>query len=286
MLIDWSSRPPVAAFDQTSTGHLGGYRRVYAQSEAAVKAAGGDLAGYLAEYDAAGVAHVVVKARDLETTFGFRIANADVAAFCAAQGPRFIGFAGVDPHKGMTALRELEHAVRELGLRGLNLQGFEHRLAIDDARMYPLYAKCIELDIPLNLHCGINFSDASLMEYGRPAALDRVMGHFPELRVCVGPPGFPWVEELIGVAWRHPNVHIGIAAVRPKYLAAEGSGYGALLRYGQTVLRDRIIWGSAFPMLPVRRTLEEVRALGLPAEVEAAWLGGNARRFLRLDGAG
>lgn len=286
MLIDWSSRPPVAAFDQTATGHLGGYRRVYAQSEAVVTAAGGDLAGYLAEYDAAGVAHVVVKARDLQTTFGFRIANADVAEFCAAQGPRFIGFAGVDPHKGMTALRELEHAVRELGLRGLNLQGFEHRLAIDDPRMYPLYAKCIELDIPLNLHCGINFSDASLMEYGRPAALDRVMGHFPELRVCVGPPGFPWVEELIGVAWRHPNVHIGIAAVRPKYLAAEGSGYGALLRYGQTVLRDRIIWGSAFPMLPIRRTLAEIRVLGLPAEVEAAWLGGNARRFLRLDGAG
>jgi len=285
MLIDYSSRPPVAAFDQSAAAHLGGYRRVYASSETAVRQgeAAGDLGAYLADYDAAGIAHVVVKARDLETTFGFRIANEAVAEFCAAQGSRFIGFAGADPHKGITALRDLEVAVHELDLRGLNLQGFEHRLAIDDARMYPLYAKCIELDIPLNLHCGLNFSAASLMEYGRPAALDRVMAHFPELRVCVGPPGFPWVEELIAVAWRHPNVHIGIAAVRPKYLAAEGSGYGALLRYGQTVLRDRIIWGSAWPMLPLKRTLDEVRALGLPPEIEAAWLGGNARRFLRLD---
>lgn len=284
MLIDYSSRPPVAAFDQAGAIHLGGYRRVYASSEAKVRDsdASADLSAYLASYDAAGVNHVLVKARDIETTFGFRIRNEDVAAFCTANGPRFIGFAGVDPHKGMTALRELEFAVRELGLCGLNLQGFEHRLAIDDARMYPLYAKCIELDIPLNLHCGINFSTDSLMEFGRPSALDRVMTHFPELRVCVGPPGFPWVQELIAVVWRHPNVHISIAAVRPKYLGVEGSGYEPLLRYGKTVLKDRILFGSAWPMMPVQRTIDDIRALDLPADVQAAWLGGNARRFLRL----
>ena len=78
---------------------------------------------------ALGARHVVVKARDLETTFGFRIRNEDVAAFCREHGPRFIGFAGVDPHKGMTALRELEFAVTELGLRGLNLQCFETQAA-------------------------------------------------------------------------------------------------------------------------------------------------------------
>src|SRR5204863_7551129 len=90
------------------------------------------LRRYLAAYEAAGANHVVVKARDLESTFGVKISNADVAAFCAGHGERFIGFAGVDPHKGPAAIRELEHAVKELGLRGLNIQCFEHKIAIND----------------------------------------------------------------------------------------------------------------------------------------------------------
>lgn len=281
MIIDYGSRPPVPAFAQTATTHLQRYRHVYQASE---KAAGtqDDLDTYLAIYDSLDAAHIVVKARDLETTFGWRISNEDVAAFCKEQGPRFIGFAGVDPHKGMTAVRELEHSIRELGLRGLNLQCFEHKLAINDPRMYPLYAKCIELDIPVNLHCSINFSTSTLMEFGRPALLDEVMVHFPELRVCAAPPGFPWVHELIGVAWRHANVHIGLVAVRPKYLAVANSGYEPLLQYGSTVLQDRIIFGSSYPLMPVERSVREIEDLPLKEEIRNKWLYGNAKRFLRL----
>src|SRR4051812_14377732 len=130
MLIDFGSRPPVATIMKTGQ-HLTNYRRVYAASEDAVPAqemTPAALDEYLAMYDQLGAAHVVIKARDVETTFGLKVANEDVAAFCKAHAPRFIGFAGVDPNKGMSAVRELEFAVRELGLRGLNLQCFEHRL--------------------------------------------------------------------------------------------------------------------------------------------------------------
>jgi len=281
MIIDYGSRPPVPAFAQTATTHLQRYRTVYQSSEKAA-ARQDSFEEYLAAYDALGAEHIVVKARDLETTFGWRISNEDVAAFCRAQGPRFVGFAGVDPNKGMTAVRELDHAVRELGLRGLNLQCFEHKLAINDKKMYPLYAKCIELDIPVNLHCSINFATSTLMEFGRPALLDEVMVHFPELRVCAAPPGFPWVHELIGVAWRHANVHIGLVAVRPKYLTVAGSGYEPLLQYGRTILQDRIIFGSAYPLMPLERTVREIEALPLEEDVRRKWLYGNAKRFLRL----
>lgn len=283
MIIDYASRPPIPEFTQDGTQHLQRYRAVYGSSEKAAsteKAA--TLDAYLATYDALGAEHVVVKARDLETTFGWRISNEDVAAFCRQQGERFIGFAGVDPHKGAAALRELEYAIKELGLRGLNLQCFEHRLAINDARMYPLYAKCIELDIPVNLHCSINFATTTLMELGRPALLDEVMVHFPELRVCAAPPGFPWVHELIGVAWRHPNVHIGLVAVRPKYLDAQGAGYEGLLRYGRSILQDRIIFGSSYPLMPVERSIREIEALPIEEPVRRKWLYENAKRFLRL----
>jgi uncharacterized protein len=285
MLIDYGSRPPTPEFAKT-VAHLQNYRRVYAASEEAVgrpEAGSGSLTDYLAMYERLGTRHVVVKARDLETTFGFRVRNEDVAEFCRAHGPRFLGFAGVDPHKGMVALRELEHAVRELGLRGLNLQCFEHKLRINDPKMYPLYAKCIELGIPVNLHCSINFSTDTLMEYGHPCCLDEVMVHFPELRVCASPPGWPWVHELIGVAWRHRNVFIGLVAVRPKYLAVASSGYEPLLQYGKSVLQDRLIFGSAYPMQPVERAVAEVEALGLTPEVKRKWLGDNAAAFLGLE---
>lgn len=282
--IDYGSRPPLAAFEKTGP-HLKNYRRVYEASERDVAESTvgrQSLEDYLAMYDALAASHVVVKARDVETTFGFRVANEDVAEFCRKHGPRFIGFAGVDPNKGMTAVRELEFAVRELNLRGLNLQCFEHRLRINDPKMYPLYAKCIELDIPVNLHCGINFSTDTPMEYGRPQFLDEVMIHFPELRVCASPPGWPWIHELLGVAWRHRNVWIGLVAVRPKYLAVAHSGYEPLLQFGNTVLQDRIIFGSSYPMLPVETCLDEIDALPIKAEVRRKWIHGNAARFLGL----
>lgn len=284
--IDYGSTPPVPELRKTAP-HLANYRRVYRASEQAsgadTGAAADPLAVYLKTYEVHNARHVVVKARDLETTFNFRIRNEDVAAFCRQHAPRFIGFAGVDPNKGMTAVRELEHAVKELGLRGLNLQCFENKLRINDAKMYPLYAKCIELDIPVNIHCSTNFSAVTSMDYGKPAYLDDVMVHFPELRVCASPPGFPWVPELIAVAWRHANVSIGLVAIRHKYLAVANSGYEMLLQYGNTLLQDQIIYGSAYPMMPIGRSLAEVDELPLKDGVRRKWMHDNAARLLGLD---
>ena len=281
-LIDYSSKAPIPDVAIRPAAHLKNYDRVYATLDAGEVGQDDPLATYLAAYDELGAEHVVVKARDIETTFGFRISNEDVAAFCRTHGPRYVGFAGVDPHKGMPAIREFEHAVRELGLRGLNIQCFEHRLAINDRKLYPLYAKCVELDVPVNIHVGINFSTESCMEYGRPSMLDEVMGHFPELRACAAPPGWPWVQELIGVAWKHPNVAIGLVFVKPKLLGIAHSGYESLLQYGRTILQDRIIFGSGYPRLSPWSAIEEIEALPLADEVRDKWLYQNAKRFLRL----
>ncbi|AET90787.1 putative amidohydrolase [Burkholderia sp. YI23] len=281
MFVDFSSRPPSLQFDGPAT-HLANYRRVYegTEREAAVSKDVDPLAEYLATYARLDARHVVLKARDLTSTFGVKIANEDVAAFCRAHGERYIGFAGVDPHKGDAAVAEFETAVRELGLRGLNVQGFEHKLCIDDPLLFPLYAKCVELDVPVNIHCGTNFSTHTAMSYGHPAALDRVMMALPDLRVCASPPGWPWVQELLAVAWRHPNVWIGTLAVRPKLLATAHSGYEPLLQYGRTVLKKRMIFGSAFPMMPVDKALAEFDALPMPDAVREDWRGGNALDFL------
>jgi uncharacterized protein len=149
--------------------------------------------------------------------------------------------------------------------------------------MYPLYAKCIDLGIPVSVHCSVNFSTATSMDYGNPQFLDDVMVHFPELRVCAMPPGWPWVLELIAVAWRHSNVCIGLAPVRPKYLNVANSGYEPLLQYGNTVLQDNVIFGSSYPLLPVERSIVEIEELPLKDSVKRKWLHDNAARFLDLD---
>lgn len=282
MIIDFGATPPIETLSLSDRSHLANYRRVYASSEKASARGETTLEQWFANVDAAGIDLTVIKARDVETTFGGRVTNEAVAEVVAAHPGRFLGFAGVDPNKGMTAVRELEYAVRELGLKGLNLQCFENQLAIDDRRMYPLYAKCVELDIPVNIHVGINFSLKSSPDFGRPEMLDRVLCDFPELRAIASPPGWPWVQELLAVAWRQPNLWIGLVAMRPRLMAVEHSGYGPLMQYGRTVLKDRMIVGTAWPMQPMDRVLDEVRQLPIEDDIAARWLGGNARTFLQL----
>lgn len=283
MLIDFSSRPPLPEFSPPAP-HLQNYRRVYEASErrSAASTAAQDLESYLQTYEELGTRHVVLKARDIETTFGFKIANETVASFCKTHGPRFIGFAGVDPHKGQAAIDELDHAVNNLGLRGLNIQCFELKLKPNDPLLRPLYEKALALDIPVNIHCGINFSTSIPMAFGKPEYLDDVMIDFPELRVCASPPGWPWVNELIGLAWRHPNLYIGLLAVRPKLLAKAHSGYEPLLQYGRTILQDKMIFGSSFPMISPAAAIDEIDALPIDAAVRQKWLCENAARFLGL----
>lgn len=285
MYIDFSSKPPVPEFADKGT-HMANYNRVYESTKKETQPSLADtqaaLQRYLDVYEQTGARHVVLKGRDLESTYGFKVANEDVARFCERHGPRYLAYAGVDPNKGMQAVRDLEFAVCELGMRGVALPCFELKLAINDARMYPIYAKCIELDVPVMLHCGVNFSASSPMRNSHPQLLDDVMVHFPELRVLAAPPGWPWINELIAVAWRHPNVYIGLMAVRPKYLTVPNSGYESLLQYGSTLLKNRIIFGTAFPLMSVQQALDDVEQLPLDDAIKRKWLHDNAAKFLGL----
>lgn len=84
------------------------------------------------------------------------------------------------------------------------------------------------------------------------------------------------------MAWRHPNLWIGLSAVRPKLLGAPNSDYEQPLHYGRSILKERIIFGSGFPMIPVERSVDEVLALGLPEEICRGWLHHNTAALLGI----
>ena len=132
----------------------------------------------------------------------------------------------------MDAVRELEQLVRDRGFRGLSVRPFMIGLPADDRRYYPLYAKCVELDVPVSIHSSANWTTVAVSDLGHPRHIDVVAADFPELKIVMSHAGYPWVLESVLLAWKYPNVYLELAAHRPKYLATPGTGWEPLLRYG------------------------------------------------------
>ncbi len=205
----------------------------------------------------------------------------EIVAEAVKQYPdKFSGMIGVDPFMGMDGVRELENAVRELGFIGAHLYPHWFELAPDDAKYYPFYAKCVELDVPIQMQVGqsmIYSKDHRTRSVGQPITLDAVACDFPELKLIGIHVGIPWADEMIAMAWKHENVFIGSDAHSPKYWPASFVNY--INSYGQ----DKVIFGTDFPVLDFKRTMDEIMALGFKPEVLPKFLRDNTRRIYKLD---
>lgn len=202
--------------------------------------------------------------------------NDEVAEFVNAYPDRFAGVASVDLEKPVIAVRELERAVRSLGFKALRVVPWLWKLAPNDKLYYPLYVKCIELDIPFCTQVG-HTGPLMPSETGRPVPyIDEVALTFPELRIVCGHIGHPWTDEMIGVAWKHDNVYIDTSAYLPRYYPP------ALLNYLKTYGRQKVMFGTNFPQLPLAKCVEQVHALNLDEGVAADFLHRNASRVFKL----
>jgi len=194
---------------------------------------------------------------------------------------RFYGLAGLDPTEGMAGVRQLEKGVREYGFIGAHFYPHWFELAPDHAKWYPFYAKCVELDVPVQLQVGQSMlydPNHRLRSVGRPITLDAVACDFPELKLIGIHVGIPWTEEMIAMAWKHPNVYIGTDAHSPKYWPESFKHY--INTFGQ----DKVIFGTDFPVLGFERTRQEIEDLGLRPEARRKILRDNVLRIYGLDG--
>lgn len=193
---------------------------------------------------------------------------------------KFSGLIGIDPFTGMDGVRELEYAVKELGFIGAHLYPHWFELAPDHAKYYPFYAKCVELDVPIQLQVGqsmIYSKDYRCRSIGQPIALDSVACDFPELKLIGIHIGIPWTDEMIAMAWKHENVYIGCDAHSPKYWPDSFARY--INSYGQ----DKVIFGTDFPVLDFSRTVQEIQDLNFKPAVLKKLLRDNVRRLYGLD---
>ncbi len=192
---------------------------------------------------------------------------------------RFYGLAGLDPTEGMKGVRELERAVREYGFIGAHFYPHWFELAPDHAKWYPFYAKCVELDIPVQFQVGqslVYAADRPLRSVGRPITLDAVACDFPELKLIGIHVGIPWTDEMIAMAWKHPNVYIGCDAHSPKYWPQ------SFVHYINTFGQDKVIFGTDYPVLDFERTRNEIEALNLRPEARRKLFRDNALRIYKL----
>lgn len=248
------------------------------------------LADHLAIMDEAAVEHallIAVRAGDPLRKGSFEIPYAQVAEYVAVHPTRFSGLAGVDPTRGMRQLKDLEHAVRDLGFVGAHAYPHWFSLPPDAAQWYPIYAKCCELGVPLMLQVGQNLiyqRDVRLPSVARPILLDQVAIDFPELTLIGIHVGTPWADEMIAMAWKHRNVYIGIDAYAPKHLPE------ALVHYMNSYGKDKVLFGTDWPVIDPRRARKEISALNLRSESERCLLRDNALAVFpsiseRLDAA-
>jgi uncharacterized protein len=205
------------------------------------------------------------------------LSNDEVAALVQAFPERLVGVCAVNLLRPMEAVRELRRCVRTLGFKALRLLPWLWSLPPNDRRYYPLYAECIELNIPFCLqvgHTGPLYSS----EPGRPIPyLDEVALDFPELTIVGGHIGYPWTIEMIALATKYPNVYIDTSAYKAKRYPRD------LVEYMQGHGKKKVLFGSNSPMIMPADCLEGLDALNLSSEARALFLGGNAARVFRLS---
>jgi predicted TIM-barrel fold metal-dependent hydrolase len=267
-----------------------GYLRVFWKQQptqeavrARVESAAQPLDRVMAAIDAAGIGRTLITGFDEASTAGKTFVPNEIVAAIAARHPdRFLPFAGADIMRGQEALRDFEQWVRVRGFRGLSLRPFMIGLPADDRHYYPFYAKCVELGVPLSIHTSANWTTGAINDLGHPRHLDPVARDFPELRIIMSHAGYPWVLEAVLLAWKYEHVYLELAAHRPRYLAEPGTGWEPLLRFGQSTIADKVLFGTGWFLLgrPPATILEEFRALPVKPAVMERWLSGNAERLL------
>jgi len=210
--------------------------------------------------------------------------NSRTAAMIKKFPTRLKGLALVDPHESDASVKT-EEAVKKFGFSAIHISPLYWHLPAGDPKFYPIYSKANELNIPVFIHSAMNYDTRLPMDIGRPAYIDPVAMSFPDLKIVACCGGWPWVNEMVGVARRHKNIYIDTSFHRPRDIATPGSGWEMLLQFGNTLLQDQIIFGSGAGDvgLPLPSIIQEAKKLPFKEKVKQKWLYDNAHQLFESN---
>ena len=240
-----------------------------------------DVAAYYRERELACVVFHV----DMEATTGRApIANEEIAEAAATHPDVLIPFASLDPRRGRRAADDARRLVAEHGIRGFKFHPNLQEFFPDDRQAYPLYEAIEEAGVPALFHTGHSGIGSGLpggggirLKYSNPMHVDDVAVDFPNLKIVLAHPSFPWQDEALSMAMHKPQVYIDLSGWSPKYFPPQ------LVQYARTLLKRQVLFGSDYPLITPDRWLADFERLGFDDEVKALILKENAARLLDLS---
>lgn len=247
---------------------------------------GVSMSEYLKKMDRAGIERsllIAVRAGDMNVKGSKEISYKYVADICSKYPDRFSGLAGIDPMLGMQQLRDLEEAVDKYGFVGAHFYPHWFNMAPDHPYVFPIYAKCIELGIPIMMQVGHNLvyqRDRRLPSMAKPITLDRIAILYPELKLLGIHLGVPWTDEMISMAWKHENIYIGGDAYAPRYWPKQ------MVHYANSYGSDKFLFGTDWMVIDPERAVREVEELNFKPASKVKIMRDNALRIFKLPKSG
>jgi hypothetical protein len=191
---------------------------------------------------------------------------------------RFVGSGWVDPNRGMKGIRTMVRQYEEFGVRAFTAfnAGYNPQVGLDEALMYPIYAKCVELDVPIFSCVGVPGPRFPMWPQ-HVERLDQIMYDFPELVFVTRHGCEPWEELAVKLMLKWPNLYYSTSAFAPKHYPK------AVIDYANSRGADKVIYAGYFPMgLSLERIMTDMQNLPLRDEVWPKFLRGNAAKLLRI----
>lgn len=241
------------------------------------------VAEYYRERNMAAVVFTV----DARTSLGHDpIPSEDIAEGAARHNDVLIPYGSVDPLRGAAAVDHARRLIEDYGVRGFKfhptVQGFDP----SNEAYYPLYRVLEEAGVVALFHTGQTGIGAGMpggrglrLGLSNPMLLDGVAADFPTLQIVMAHPSVPWQEEALSVATHKHNTWIDLSGWSPKYFPAE------LQRYAGTILKERVLFGTDFPLITPDRWMKDIEQTNIKPEALPGILKDNAIRLLGLDQA-
>jgi predicted TIM-barrel fold metal-dependent hydrolase len=209
-----------------------------------------------------------------------RITNEHIAEICNSDPDLFIGFASFDL-KG-DYVSELKYAINNLGLKGIKIHPQLQLIRPDDEKISKVFEIADENKLPVVIHTGITGIGAGVkgggglpLELGKPIYIDNLAIKYPNVNFIIAHFGWPWYEEALAVAYHKGNVFIDISGWSPKYIPQ------IVIKYMDSLLQDKFLFGSDYPMLKPSRILNELKMLNLKNETLNKILYENAKKIVK-----
>jgi uncharacterized protein len=193
---------------------------------------------------------------------------------------RFIPSGAIaDPNDVMGSVNAIRRDYEQYGIRATSVfpAGTFPQVPIDDPKMYPIYATCVELGIPIFVCAGVPGPRVPFAPQ-EVSRIDVVMFDFPDLVFVTRHGCEPWEDLAVKLMLKWPNLYYSTSAFAPKYYPK------AVINYANSRGADKVLYAGYFPMgLSLERIFSELPNVPLKDEVWPKFLYGNAARILGLE---